>query len=204
MGEDARAGGDKPAERSAGGRPAGARAGDLVAVDQGRQVVTRDARGLTPMQAKFVAEMSRGAGTPTDAARRAGYAGGNAGQRAYELLHTPHIVAAIQAEQRTALTEVVGLAVKALRDVLSDESAAPRDKIAAARVVLDRTGLGPTKPQEPEKADKPLEELSIAELEARIAAAHARLITVPAERVEPPAPSPDEPERAASPAEADA
>lgn len=184
------------------GRKPGVRPGEAVTQGYGGQVATRDARGLSPMQSLFVTEMARGGGTPTDAARRAGYS--EPSQAARHLARLPHVAAAIQVEQRAALCEVVGLAVRALRDVLSDPDAAPRDRIAAARVVLDRTGLGPTKPAEPEKADKPLEELSIAELEARIAAAHARLITVPAERVEPPAASPAEPETAASPAETDA
>lgn len=157
-------------EARATGRPAGVEPRGLIAAGNSGEVVQRDRRGLTPLQARFVTEYVGNGGKHTTAARRAGYSEPRSAGRA--LIRTPHVLAAIQAEQAARLNgELATLALGALNSILRDPLGDPRVKVGAAKVVLDRAGFHPAqRAKQPAEGDaKPLEEMSIAELDALIA-----------------------------------
>lgn len=153
----------------------------------------RDARGLTPMQAAFVSAYMLNGGNATAAARVAGYREGDGrpDARAGELMRKPHVLAAIRDEQTRLLGgELATIALGALRQVLTDDAARPSDKVQAAKIVLDRAGFHPAQLADKPRDDKPLEEMSIPELEAMLEKLGAELRTIEAT----PASAPAEPE----------
>ena len=101
-----------------------------------------------------------------------------------------HVQEAIRAEQHRLLGgELATLALGALRSILRDGLARNSDRIAAAKVVLDRAGLGPSKPVEPVKEAKPLSEYTISELEEMVRRQEQALLDVTPAPASAPAPA---------------
>lgn len=126
---------------------------------------------LSEQQLRFVTQIISGAPNATEAARRAGYK--VPGQAAYDLTRNPRIADAIRTERAKRLDfELVPLALNTLRDVLRDSEARAADRVRAASVVLDHV-------HKAQRIEKPHEKdpsrMTVAELEAYIAAAESRL-----------------------------
>lgn len=138
--------------------------------------VTRDKAGrfngtidLTDRQARFVKAYVRNGGRQEDACIEAGYSEVSARQIAYELTRLPHVQEAIKAEQaRTIRGELASLAVKVVREILTDPLVKPGIRAELAIKVLDRAGHVAPKADTGDNKAKSLEDMSIAELEAFI------------------------------------
>lgn len=121
-----------------------------------------DAYGVTEKQAAFVAAVARGSGNFAESARIAGYS-----EKAfYRVLALPHVRQAIEQELRAVLlTEDAPLARKVLHDLVADKDTAPRIRVDAAKILLDRAGITP-----PEKAahgasaERPINDMTTDEL----------------------------------------
>lgn len=83
----------------------------------------------------------------THAARKAGFTGNEATMRktAYMLAHDTRIQEAIQEEARKRLTTCIPIALNAVADIAGRKG--HKDQLAAAKTILDRTGLHETKEQ---------------------------------------------------------
>ena len=122
--------------------------------------------GLTEKQADFVRHLVRDGCTQTESARRAGY--GDPSSRAYELVRKPHVIEAIRQEQRRLVDgDLVNVALKTLRDIMSDTDASAAARVSAARAALE-IGGHMRKDAADDSADKALSEMSIEELEALV------------------------------------
>lgn len=135
------------------------------------------ARALTEKQRSFVVAYTSepGAlGNASAAARAAGYSEKTARVIGWQLLATPHVREAINEANRDQLSgRIATKAVALLERVIDDESVPMRDRVAAAKTVLDRGGFMP--PSVTERArdvmsKKPLNELTREELAAYVAA----------------------------------
>lgn len=127
---------------------------------------TSDTRGLTDQQAAFAREYARNGGRGADAAREAGFSEQSAGKYAYQLLEKPHVLKAIQAEQRRSLTDLASVALGQARLMLEDLKTPAGARVDLIRTVLDRAGLGPPQGDEDDDGDKTLRTMSLAQLEA--------------------------------------
>ncbi len=113
-------------------------------------------------------------GNAAAAARAAGYSKKTAGEIGRQLLTIPHIRDAIDQANREQLAgRIATKAVALLERAIDDESVPMRDRVAAAKTVLDRAGFLP--PSLAERARevlsvKPLNEMTRDELAAFIAA----------------------------------
>lgn len=130
---------------------------------------------LTSQQAAFVASFVAGSGNGTRAAVEAGYSPASARQAAYRLLRLSHIQDAISREQGRLLRSVLATkALGVLERVLDDEKAPPGVRVDAAKTVLDRAGHVALRVAEFDSGrDKPLSQLSLAELEEMAGALEA-------------------------------
>lgn len=145
----------------------------IVKVEDG-ELSAPIAGALTDKQALFVRAMVRNGGNQTEAAREAGY--GDPGARAWELMRLPHVLAALRAEtERQVLAgsaKGVGWMVRALDDPKLPGAVrfqcarwlaeAGGHGLAAQRAALGLPG-----------DEKPLSDMSLAELDAFIAAGKA-------------------------------
>ncbi len=128
---------------------------------------------LTEQQAAFVSNMVRGGLTPTESARRAGYA--HAAQRATELVRKPHVMAAIRQEQSRLLDgDLANVALRTLRGVMEDQQSPASAKVAASRAVLEACGHF-KRSQEPSLEEKDPLDMSAQELEAFVKKGRAEL-----------------------------
>lgn len=136
-------------------------------------------QGLTAAQDAFVAEYVANGAKGTAAAKAAGYA--DPGQEAWRLLQLPHVQEAIRFEQARIIRGELGtLAVAVLKSILKNPST-DKDMMAlkgrVAIAVVDRAGH--VAPKAPEAAkptgDKPITEMSVAELDEVIAKGQALL-----------------------------
>lgn len=119
---------------------------------------------LTEMRAEFVRHLVLHGCTQTEAARRAGYV--NPSQRAWELVRDPHVMEAIREEQLRVIDgDLANVALKTLRDVMTDESSPASARVSAAKVALD---IGGYRQRETSTDRKPLDEMTTAELEGFI------------------------------------
>jgi hypothetical protein len=80
----------------------------------------------------------------------------------------PKVVGEVQALARQSTAE----AVETLRDVMSDKKAPPAARVAAANSILDRGYGRPSQTINSGAPDKPVDQLSDAELTAIICASH--------------------------------
>jgi hypothetical protein len=107
-------------------------------------------------------------GNGAASARAAGYSEKTAGEIARQLLALPHIRDAITAANREQISgRIATKAVALLERVIDDESVPIRERIVAAKSILDRGGFMP--PSLAERArevadDKPLNEMTRDEL----------------------------------------
>ncbi len=140
--------------------------------DKGRIV---EAVGLTAKQAEFVRRVVRHGENPTQAARSAGY--NDPKSRSWEVSHNPRVIAAIRAEtERCLYGELAPLALNTWRNILRDPDAPVRVRADVAKAVMDRSGHGPTKPQDIDNNEKKdITDMSQAELEAFIRRGSAAL-----------------------------
>lgn len=124
-----------------------------------------DMRDLTDQQAAFAREYAHNGGRGAEAARKAGFSEQSAGKYAYQLLEKPHVLKAIQAEQRRSLTDLASVALGQARLMLEDPKTPAGARVDLIRTVLDRAGLGPPKDEDKDD-DQPLSSMSLAQLEA--------------------------------------
>lgn len=134
---------------------------------------------LTEMQQLFVLHFTatQGAiGNASEAARRAGYSEKTAGEQGRQLLEKPHVYAAItEANRRQISGSMATKAAALLERLVDDEAVSSRVRLEAAKTILDRAGyVAPKAPPEDEE-EKPLEALSIDELERLVAKRAAAL-----------------------------
>jgi phage terminase small subunit len=125
---------------------------------------------LTDMARAFAAAYvnhPEAAGNASAAARIAGYSEKTAGQKGYELLRHEGVRAEIERLTREALGDHASAAVALLGRVIRDENVSVKIRVDAAKAVLDRAGfVAPRAPEPTMIGDKPIEAMSIAELEA--------------------------------------
>lgn len=121
---------------------------------------------LTEQQAAFVRNLVLDGLTPTEAARRAGYA--HAAPRATELVRKPHIIEAIREEQARLLDgNLANIALRTLRGVMEDQQSPASARVAASRAVLEASGYFRRTQETPLEEKSPLD-MSAQELEAFI------------------------------------
>lgn len=119
---------------------------------------------LTEQQAAFVSHLVLDGLTPTEAARRAGYA--HAAQRATELVRKPHVIEAIRQEQARLLDgNLANIALRTLRGVMEDQRSPASARVAASRAVLEASGYFRCTHETPLDEKSPLD-MSAHELEA--------------------------------------
>lgn len=142
---------------------------------------------LTAQQEAFVVAYVAGGGNATQAAREAGFSEKSARQIGGHLTRKQHVMAAIRMEQQRTLRG--RLASKALRvlEAILDDSAAPHGaRVDAAKTLLDRAGLiAPRTDADSEsRYDKPLNQMSVAELEKLIRENRKKIAAIDAELAE--------------------
>lgn len=116
---------------------------------------------LTHREKVFAASYAA-SGDRQEAARRAGYASPSAG--AAQALGRPSVNEAVRAHQMARLTnQLLPLALDVVQAVLSDENESARNRLTAAKIVIDRT----TGPENASEAKEP-HEMTAAELQERI------------------------------------
>ena len=134
-------------------------------------------RELTSKQQAFIVAYTSGPGTIGNgaaAACAAGYSEKTAKEIGRQLLALPHVRDAIDQANREQLSgRIATKAVALLERAIDDESVPMRDRVAAAKTVLDRAGFLP--PSLAERARevlslKPLNEMTREELATFIAA----------------------------------
>jgi phage terminase small subunit len=125
---------------------------------------------LTDQQADFAVNFVANGGNGAEAARDAGYAEANARSAAYKLVRMPHVQDAIRKEQRRQLGgEMATKALSVLKGILDDDEAPYGAKVDAARTILDRAGLiAPKSRGDGEGDEKEIDQMTMAELEAKI------------------------------------
>jgi len=132
-----------------------------------------DMRALTEQQAVFARAYARNGGKGAEAARDAGFSVQSAGKYAYQLLEKPHVVKAIQAEQRRSLTDLASVALGQARLMLENPATPAGARVDLIRTVLDRAGLGPPKTEEDNDDENDLNTLTLVQLEAMAVRAFA-------------------------------
>ncbi|MBB4017594.1 phage terminase small subunit [Chelatococcus caeni] len=120
---------------------------------------------MTEKQRIFVERVGAG-DTPQAAAKMAGYSSHQ--QEGWRNLQSPVVQIALRQEMQRRLAVAAPLALKVLVDILESPKAQHRDKVAAAKTVLDRAGfIAPAATKPTNSDDKPLHEASTAELRER-------------------------------------
>lgn len=125
---------------------------------------------LLDQQRLFAESYVAGWGNATQAAIAAGYSPVSARQTASRLLHAPHVQDAIRRAQAHALKgRLASKALGVLEKILDDETAPAGVRVDAAKTVLDRAGMGAIRtPDHAVENDKPLSEMTAAELDALV------------------------------------
>lgn len=123
---------------------------------------------LTDQQNQFVAELVSTGCTPTEAARRAGYADGPL--EGWRLMRKPHVLAAVKhLRERMVGGHLANVAVATLMDVMQDRTCPASARVSAARTVFEAAGMFNTeKSAAAAQAEKRMEEMDAAELAAFI------------------------------------
>lgn len=123
---------------------------------------------LLDQQQLFAQAYVLGHGNATQAAIEAGYSPVSARQTASRLLHTPHVQDAIRrAQAHTLKGRLASKALGVLEKILDDDNAPAGVRLDAAKTILDRAGLSAVRvPDAVDHDDKPLEQMTTAELEA--------------------------------------
>lgn len=110
--------------------------------------------GLTEKQQAFVVEYLK-CFNATVAAKKAGYSQKTAYSIGSELLNKPEIAQVIENHKKELIQELQNqfvvdaiMAKNVLLQILNDKNASNRDRITAAKDLLDRAGFAPTTKQE--------------------------------------------------------
>jgi hypothetical protein len=119
----------------------------------------------TDKQALFVDYYSRGGINGKEAAALAGYA--NPGQEAWRLLSLPHVRAQLRAHRESVINgDLAKLALATLEDLMQRPETPAAVKLGSARTALEMARhLGVAAPKDPALHDRPLSELSHADLQ---------------------------------------
>lgn len=121
---------------------------------------------LTTSQQRFVEELVSTACTPTEAARRSGYA--DPGQESWRLMRKPHVVQAVrELRDRLVSGHAGNVAVATLVEIMQDREAAASARVSAARTVIEAAGGFEKSARN--ASPKRLEELSTSELSELVA-----------------------------------
>lgn len=131
----------------------------------------------TELQEAFVEAFVANGGNSAKAARQAGYSVKSARQIGGRLSRNPAIQKLIHAEQQRLIGgNLCSKALGVLERILDDPSAPYGARVDACRLVLDRGGHAAGRAVEPQHTqDKPMNELSIEELEEIIRGTRAQL-----------------------------
>lgn len=131
-------------------------------------------QGLTDKQADFVRHLAR-YGDKMAAAAAAQYS--QPETEAWRVVRLPQVQTALAAEmKRVLLAEGAPLAFSRLYAILRDSKTAPKDTIAAARIIIDRAGfVPPSQSAGDHGGEKPLEAYSAEELRAKLDQVEAQL-----------------------------
>lgn len=121
-------------------------------------------RDLPETQRAFVSAVSVGT-DPETAAIESGYSPLSARRIAYDLLHQPAILAAVQIAIARNLASAAPAALKLLRHVIATETYDIRLRIVCARDIMNRAGhIAPKAIAASTGASVPLNEMSMADL----------------------------------------
>ena len=124
-------------------------------------------KALDLRQAEFARRFAE-YGDPRKAAIEAGYPPANAEAIGRELLDRPNIALGIARAARPRLMRSLPMALTTL-DYLADKAVSERVRLEAAKAIVDRCGLVPPKPHAEREGDIPLHEMTLEELQAKIA-----------------------------------
>jgi len=150
--------------------------GEVVRPGDGLATATDDQTGqftgrldLTPKQAKFAEALADGL-SPVDAGRQAGYA--HPLVTSYKVRNSPALREKVFRLRESKIQRMSGLALSVVEKLLKDDKTPPGVRLEAAKHTLKLAGHE----REAEKLskDKPLAEMSLADLE-RLKAAHDAL-----------------------------
>lgn len=134
----------------------------------GRPPLSED-QELTKLQLQFVENLASTGMSQTEAARLAGYT--SPSTDAWRLLRLPHVVKALR-QRRIELVEgdLTGLALKTLRDTMTDTGAPRSARLQAAKIVLDlgQFGNGSKNKDLKDKAIAEMTEEELRELAAKL------------------------------------
>lgn len=122
---------------------------------------------LTAQQAAFVREYVRNGGKGAEAAREAGFSEKSAGKYAYQLLEKPHVLEAVHREQRRSFTELAAISISLAKMMLEDPKTPAGARVELIKTMCDRAGLAALRGDgdADDRADKPLRDMTIEELE---------------------------------------
>jgi hypothetical protein len=142
--------------------------------------------GLTDQQAAYVREMVRNGGNEQHACKVAGYNPEAINQAVYSLRRNPRVVDALRRERENWIQTTGGsLAIKTLEALMLDPATSGQVKLQAAKFTLEAAGHGLAVQKArmglPD-ADKPLSEMSLAELEAFLTAGRTAVDTIKREQ----------------------
>ncbi len=140
----------------------------------------------TEMQQAFAMSYVANGGNASEAAKSAGYSAVSARQQGSALLDKPHVVAAIHAEQARLIgTDLATTAVGVVRSVLQgkpDTEVGKKLQADVAIKVLDRAGhVAPKAADVDVGPTKPMNEMTVQELEAFVARASDAFVRVAAD-----------------------
>ncbi len=123
---------------------------------------------MTTQQSDFAAHYVTNGGNGAQAAISAGYAEDSARQAAYKLLKLPHVQAAITEQLRRDLSSLAVIGLGRLKTILEDPYTKATVVADAVIKIIDRAGLAPKSGRDTQGDSKPIEQMTIAELEAFI------------------------------------
>jgi uncharacterized iron-regulated protein len=132
---------------------------------------SRNSHVLTDLQRAFVADfVATGGKNATASARSAGYSADSARQEGWRLLRKPSIQTAIQRERARAIdTEGATRAWAVIEGILDDVKVPYGIRFEAAKYVMSIAGhVPPREKTEDGSRDKPIEEMTVSELESLI------------------------------------
>lgn len=141
--------------------------------DQTGRFIQTGRQNLTEMQTQFVRVYVRNGGNAKEAQAEAGYSPDPA--RRWELMNNPAVREAIRVEQSKAVAEGASVAWGVMRELMTDPVAPAPVRFQAAKWTLEASGHGLAAAALMLKAgdgqEKPLSEMSVAELEEHVARA---------------------------------
>lgn len=125
-------------------------------------------KGLTNKESEFVRVYVANGGRGVEAATAAGYESPQT--ECWRLLRRPHIANAIHKARQRRIGEIATAGLDLLARVINGtEPATPKTRVSAAQFVIGLAGhVAPKAIENGDKPDKPLEEMTVSELESLI------------------------------------